>query len=612
MTVNNPGNPEIHISEEKLQKFGLVLLGIAVFFTIIGAMVSPLDDQGKPVLLLPEVKEVEDYRRSAQTWISELTVLDGEIAHVIATKQQGDLFSQSRSAQQTLQHAVELAQQVDRTRVPPIGMGLHTQMLATTLSYLEAARSALQWVSAPEKNNLDQATPKTCGFPQDEGKFGGKPVVDLSLEEFQRNQSIRISRDIIGQSEEHEQKMQTNAQKLWENAHKQLVALLRFLDQDYDESCEKANRPLESFNDEDLAYLIYVRLRAMQGDASRKEKPDAMIEVKRSLNELSQKYAELEKVNAGLLQTNTRLQAEKAALDAHLAALRQVQKDVADQAIQAPKPLDDNLYNPHPLTFIPDWMKTWQASNVFEKSSTAILVMGETGMALRPSIKKIMAKRLSLSEANKNLDEALNCLMTPEKEADPILIEAVDGIPKEGSSSGGNPPDVLHLTEHGKVAYQALTGQVPKENEYDRMILRHSSPEHTILNIQAAEKIMEEGFQLRGQAQEIQLANGESFIPDIIAADPKSGEVIFIEVERDVHKDQMARKQKWMKLFEASNGNLYVFCDNLNCQRVIQGEINIALGGLVYNSFLTNLHGLRKGKRSEKDGSIWLTQLRGK
>jgi len=160
MTVNNPGNLEIHISEEKLQKFGLVLLGIAVLFALIGVIVSPLDEQGKPVLLLPEVKEVEDYRRSAQTWISELTVLDGEIANVLAAQQQGDLFSQSRSAQQTLQHAVELAQQVDRTRVPPIGMGLHAQMLATTMGYLEAARSALQWVSAPEKNNLDQAVQK--------------------------------------------------------------------------------------------------------------------------------------------------------------------------------------------------------------------------------------------------------------------------------------------------------------------------------------------------------------------------------------------------------------------------------------------------------------------
>ena len=69
-------------------------------------------------------------------------------------------------------------------------------------------------------------------------------MVDLTLEEFQRNQSIRISRDIIGQSEEHEQKMQTNAQKLWENAHNQLVALLRFLDQDYDEFLRKGEPPV--------------------------------------------------------------------------------------------------------------------------------------------------------------------------------------------------------------------------------------------------------------------------------------------------------------------------------------------------------------------------------
>jgi hypothetical protein len=124
--------------------------------------------------------------------------------------------------------------------------------------------------------------------------------------------------------------------------------------------------------------------------------------------------------------------------------------------------------------------------------------------------------------------------------------------------------------------------------------------------------LAEEGYRIRGLAQAIQLTNGETYIPDIIAADPKIGEVIFIEVERDAQKDQTTRKQKWMKLFETSNGNLYVFCDNLNCQRATQGEINLALGGLVHNSFLTNLHGLRKGKRSEKDGSIWFSQRCGK
>lgn len=430
-------------------------------------------------------------------------------------------------------------------------------------------------------------------------------MVDLTLEEFQRNQSVQISRDIIGQSEEHEQKMQTNAQKLWENAHKQLVALLRVLDQEYDESCEKATRPLESFSDDDLAYLIHVRLRAMQGDGSNKKKPEEAIEVKRSLNELTQRFIELQKTLITLQETNSRLQTENAALEAHLSALRQVQKEGISPAIQSPKLVTDN---PGALRPIPEWIKTWQESRIFEKTSTAILVMGEMGIALRPTIIKMMANRLSLSAANKNLDEALNWLMAPEDKAHRILVERVGGVLEQGSSSGGNQPAALHLTQDGQIAYQGLSGKPPKENEFDMLIRHHSSPEHTILNIQAGEILVEEGYQIRGQAQTINLSNGETYIPDIIAVDPKTGVVIFIEVERDVNKDKIYRKQKWMKLFEASNGTLYVFCDNLNCQRTIQGEINLALGGLVYNSYLTNLHGVRLGKRSEKDASIWLSQ----
>ena len=433
-------------------------------------------------------------------------------------------------------------------------------------------------------------------------------MVDFTLEEFQRNQSTRISRDIIGQSEEHEQKMQTNAQKSWENAHKQLVALLRFLDQDYDESCEKATRPLESFSDDDLAYLIHVRLRAMQGNASIKKVPDEAIQLKHSLKELSQKYADLEQTLLATQEINKKLLAEKSALEAHLYALRQVQKDVVSLDIHSPNTVTDN---PGTLTTIPDWIKTWKESKIFEKTSTAILVMGEMGIALRPTIIKLMAKRLSLSAANKNLDEALNWLMTTEDKSCPILIELIGGVLEQGSSSGGNQPAVLHLTQEGLVAYQALSGKPPKENEFDMLLRHHSSPEHTILNIQAGEILVDEGYQIRGRAQSINLSNGETYIPDIVAVDPKTGEVIFIEVERDVSKDQVSRKQKWMKFYEASNGNLYVFCDNLNCQRTIQGEINLALGGLTYNSYLTNMHGVRAGKRSERDTSIWLSQRKG-
>ncbi|PKN97307.1 MAG: hypothetical protein CVU43_17480 [Chloroflexi bacterium HGW-Chloroflexi-5] len=433
-------------------------------------------------------------------------------------------------------------------------------------------------------------------------------MVDLTLEEFQRNQSTRISREIIGQSEEHEQKMQANAQKLWENAHKQLVALLRLLDQDYDESCEKASCPLESFSDDDLAYLIHVRLRASQGSASKKIEPVEINELKQSLKELNQKYSDLEHELSATQESKKKLQAEKAALEAHLAALRQIQKDDVAQDIQ-PQKIDAG--ESRDLTPVPDWVKTWQSSKNFEKTSAAILVMGEMGIALRPSIIKQMAKRLSLSAANKNLDEALNWLMSLEGNEFPILVEQISGVVEQGSSSGGNQPAVLHLTRDGQVAYQVLTGKIPKENEFDILIRHHSSPEHTILNIQAGEILVDEGYKIRGRAQAINLSNGETYIPDIIAVDPKSGEVIFVEVERDVSKDPISRKTKWMKFCEASNGNLYVFCDNLNCQRAIQGEINLALSGLSYNSFLTNLHGLRNGKRAGKDGSIWFSQRRG-
>ena len=433
-------------------------------------------------------------------------------------------------------------------------------------------------------------------------------MADLTLEEFQRNQSTRISREIIGQSEEHEQKMQANAQKLWENAHKHLVILLRFLDQDYDESCEKATRPLESFSDDDLAYLIHVRLRALQGSPSKKIEPVEINEIKQRLMELNQKYSDLEQELIATQESKKKLQAEKTALEAHLAALRQIQKDDIDRNIQPPKTDNDESRD---LTPVPDWVKTWQSTKNFEKTSAVILVMGEMGIALRPSIIKQMANRLSLSVANKNLDEALNWLMAPEGNELPILVEQISGVVEQGSSSGGNQPAVLHLTREGQVAYQVLTGKIPKENEFDTLIRHHSSPEHTILNIQAGEILVEEGYRIQGRAQAINLSNGETYIPDIVAVDPKTGEVIFVEVERDVSKDQISRKMKWMKFYEASNGNLYVFCDNLNCQRAIQGEINLALSGLNYSSFLTNLHGLRNGKRATKDGSIWFSQRKG-
>jgi hypothetical protein len=160
---NDPGSPhvqEISLSQEQLQKVGLFILCLAVLFSIIGGFVSPHDNEGNPILLLPEVKAVENYRRSAQAWTEQLRTLDGEIASLMETDSQGDLFTQSRQAQQMLEHAVALAKEVDQTHTTAAAMGFHEQMYSAVMAYLESARSGMRWVSAPETDRKADAQSK--------------------------------------------------------------------------------------------------------------------------------------------------------------------------------------------------------------------------------------------------------------------------------------------------------------------------------------------------------------------------------------------------------------------------------------------------------------------
>jgi hypothetical protein len=141
---------EIRISEEQVQKAGWGFAVIAVLFIIIGFFVSPVDDLGKPILLLPDVKAVKDYRQTGISWVVEMKGLDGEIASILDETNTGDLFSRSRAAQTALQHAVSLAQEIDQSEVPAVGVGIHEQFIDASIGYLEAARYAMQWISTPQ------------------------------------------------------------------------------------------------------------------------------------------------------------------------------------------------------------------------------------------------------------------------------------------------------------------------------------------------------------------------------------------------------------------------------------------------------------------------------
>ncbi|GAP13173.1 hypothetical protein LARV_00924 [Longilinea arvoryzae] len=153
-------NAEIEISKERIKCIGIILLAAVILFAVIGWLTSPQDENGKPVLLLPEVKAFEDYRRSARSWLEQMTLLDSEIAGVLGEQVSGDLFTRSRQAQQMLQRAVNLANEIDQAKVPAAAAGIHDQISATGLFYLDVARLTMRWVGAPEEPTRESINEK--------------------------------------------------------------------------------------------------------------------------------------------------------------------------------------------------------------------------------------------------------------------------------------------------------------------------------------------------------------------------------------------------------------------------------------------------------------------
>ncbi len=141
---------ELHIS------LSWLLIPLALILTAVGALVSPQDAQGRPILLLPEVKAIEDYRQSIRSATTEMQLLDGEIAALLA-EQNPDLFTQSDQAQSAFEHALRIAQEIDVQSAPPALDDLRGAAANTASAYLEAARLALRWVSLPQDANRTAA-----------------------------------------------------------------------------------------------------------------------------------------------------------------------------------------------------------------------------------------------------------------------------------------------------------------------------------------------------------------------------------------------------------------------------------------------------------------------
>ena len=142
---------------------GLIAGILLAYLGVTGYISSPHDTAGRPVLLLPEVRAVEHYRKLVGTWVIEWRGLDKNVAGILGN----DGTRLLATSQQALDLATALAGQVDANEAPSAMVGLRDLSAQAAADYAEAGTAAARWLSAPSSANLAAANAALSKARQD-------------------------------------------------------------------------------------------------------------------------------------------------------------------------------------------------------------------------------------------------------------------------------------------------------------------------------------------------------------------------------------------------------------------------------------------------------------
>ncbi|PKO11496.1 MAG: hypothetical protein CVU39_28975, partial [Chloroflexi bacterium HGW-Chloroflexi-10] len=86
------------------------IIPVLLVFLILGYAFSPTDQDGRPILLLPDIRAVEEYRVAIVRWREQAQELDTQISTILSGKYGDDLFTRSRESQKMIDAGVRLIQ----------------------------------------------------------------------------------------------------------------------------------------------------------------------------------------------------------------------------------------------------------------------------------------------------------------------------------------------------------------------------------------------------------------------------------------------------------------------------------------------------------------------
>jgi Skp family chaperone for outer membrane proteins len=398
---------------------------------------------------------------------------------------------------------------------------------------------------------------------------------------------------------EHSGRVQ-DLQHAYAIAHSGLVSFLTLLDPGYIDGWIKGGKTLAQLDDR------FVQMRVTELLKQLREKPPASSAEMNA--ELQKRLLELQNQNQALQDALTRakqriefLEQEIHGLQARNNVQQQVEQ-LVEKEFTASMSNNETALSPVLQGMAePPWMAEWRKRTTFDRDAMLLTVIGETGISRRPKIIQLAAVRMAVKPDNSAIGDAIHRI---EKRG---LIERLDLFEKRGSETGGVLPYLYRLTDQGRQAYWLLSGKNALECEFDMLMKRHKSPEHTLLNMKVREFLEDhQVYQVLLEAAALVLPDGHKFEPDITARDTSTGELVYIEVEREANKDTQTRIQKWQNFNIASHGLIRVICDKPGFMRKLASEINFALSGQRFATYISNIEEMEETLASK--GHIWVME----
>jgi hypothetical protein len=202
-------------------------------------------------------------------------------------------------------------------------------------------------------------------------------------------------------------------------------------------------------------------------------------------------------------------------------------------------------------------LAAWQASAAFARDRDALHAIGRHGFCLRAGVAQAIGIADATSGTARQIFDDLVALDLLEQE-------------RPRSESVGQTPYFLRLTDRGREVYRALFGEEPVASEYDRLLARHKSPEHVLLNLRARDALRTAGAEsVDLYPHPVGLPTGGTFDVDLVAV--VGGKPLYVEAERSGKRE--ARVRKWTN-YASVTKDFYVVVPNTDAKSGIISELS--------------------------------------